>query len=71
MMTDVAVCSDWSIRTSRLNEGRLEICLNNVWTTVGDSQWDYNDARAACTQLGYYGPCKMHIPMLYSRIGKI
>jgi deleted-in-malignant-brain-tumors protein 1 len=59
MCEDAVTCSDWSIQlagTSTDYEGRLEICRSNVWTTVSDSQWDYNDAQVACRNLGYHAP---------------
>lgn len=34
-------------------EGRLEICVSNVWGTVCDNMWDTTDASVACKQLGY------------------
>ena len=34
-------------------EGRLEVCLNNVWGTVCESSWGNNNAAVACRQLGY------------------
>ena len=34
-------------------EGRLEVCLNDVWGTVCESSWGNNNAAVACRQLGY------------------
>ena len=34
-------------------EGRVEICLNNVWNTICDDGWQNVDAKVVCRQLGY------------------
>ena len=33
--------------------GRVEICIQSVWTSVCDQSWDLKDAQVACRELGY------------------
>ena len=35
------------------NEGRVEICRNNIWGTICSTNWTDFDASIACRQLGY------------------
>jgi len=39
---------------SSANEGRVEICVNNVWGTVCGTSWGSTDAAVVCQQLGYF-----------------
>ena len=38
-----------------LMEGRVEICVNDVYQTVCDDLWDEMEAEVVCRKLGYSG----------------
>lgn len=31
----------------------MEICYQNTWGLISDQDWDNNDAKVVCRQLGY------------------
>ena len=50
------ICTTGQLRLeggSVANEGRVEICMNNVWGTVCDESWGNTDATVVCQELGY------------------
>ena len=47
-------CTQGAIRLQggTATQGRVEICNNNIWGTVCNSNFDNTDARVVCVQLG-------------------
>ena len=56
LSTELSNCTSGDIRlvngTNEL-EGRLEICVNNVWGTVCSQGFTADDAEVVCDQLGF------------------
>lgn len=53
-------CEDGDLRLIATNgslsttgEGRVEICIGEVWGTICDDMWSRVDAQVACRVLGY------------------
>ena len=52
------MCKDGEVRLVNGNieqEGRAEVCLQGVWSTVCDWGWNALDAYVMCRNLGYEG----------------
>ena len=49
-------CADGDVRLvdgDNAYEGRVEICVSQVWSTVCHTGWGSEDARVVCRQLGF------------------
>ncbi len=55
------MCLEGDVRLvggSTANEGRVELCYDNQWSTVCDDGWDNIDASVACRQAGFSSSSK-------------
>ena len=51
-----AYCTDGEVRLDEGEialEGRLELCMNGRWGTVGGNKWNQINSRVVCNSLGY------------------
>ena len=42
-------------------EGRVEVCINQVWGTICSNLWGDTDAKVVCNQLGHSKTCKQYL----------
>ena len=47
------------------NEGTVQVCFNKLWGLISDYNWDNNDAKVVCNQLGYTAGSKLKVIQLY------
>ena len=40
------------------SQGRVEVCISNVWGTISDDGWGNVDGRVVCGMLGYSNQSK-------------
>lgn len=56
---------------SRINAGRVEICMGGLWGTIATGStttpWNEKNAQMACIQLGFNGTLNGILPNTYVR----
>ena len=51
----IAPCNNGTVRLrgGSYTYGRVEVCVDEIWTTICSDHWKYKDATVVCHQLGY------------------
>ncbi|XP_041379083.1 scavenger receptor cysteine-rich domain superfamily protein-like [Gigantopelta aegis] len=64
-------CANGDLRLAGGNvehEGRVEICLGNVWGTICHDYWDNTDAQVVCSKLGYLKTVNSTVNCIYGDV---
>ena len=70
IMSGHTVIQEGAVRlagSTKTNKGRVEVYHNGKWGTVCDDQWDMNDAKVVCRQLGFSGVLQAHRTATFGR----
>ena len=68
---DYSACATGDLRLtggSNEYEGRVEICMNEVWGSICDNGWDSTDASVVCKQLQYQSIVTVIVKLIYMYI---
>ena len=60
---ETASCNTGDVRLMDGNstfEGRVEFCSQGLWGAITTSNWDSNDAKVVCRQLGFPWECEFN-----------
>lgn len=73
MYVDPGECTDGQVRLANgtiEQEGKVQVCVNGVWSGVCEWGFDTTDAYVFCNSLGYDGPrmCINGTNLLYNYI---
>ena len=53
----IVKCKHGSVQlagTESMSFGRVEVCINRLWSTICDHHWTLTEASVICSQLGFY-----------------